>query len=302
MAFTLRYAVAADKPAVKTLWTACFPGEPAFTDYFFEELYVPDNALLCVGEDGAPAAMLHMLPYTMVWLGREVPVSYVYGVGTHPDYRRRGLAADLMDQALFEMHLRGVLFSVLIPQEEWLFDFYRPFGYAAVFTKSERAYTFAGTARPAGGADIPLLQALYERHLKGHAHLLRTEEHWRSILKECELSGGRVLLDGEEGYAVFAGDPAERPAECFGPGARVDGAVLPFGCLRVVEAGRVSALLRHEGQPVPACVLDDPYAPWNVNALAEPDGKLTPGTPLSAGELAELVFKNMEPYMQLMHN
>jgi len=300
MSFCIRYAQNTDLPLVKQLWDVCFPGESTFADCFFGSLYDPSRALLSVTEDGRPASMLHMMPYTLCWLGRETPVSYVYGVGTHPDFRMRGLAAGLIDQALFEMHLRGVLFSALIPQEKWLFDFYRPFGYAPVCTLAPRSYDFSGAPRPADENDIPLLDALYEAAMAGRAHILRRPEHWLSQLRECALGGGRILLDGAQGYAVYPSRD-DAPSECFGPGARDLGKADAFGCLRVVDAARAAAMSRQAGTAVPGGTLDDPYAPWNIGALGGPSMS-GPEDAINIAELAEFLFAGDAPYMQLMHN
>lgn len=293
--FEIRYARPGDKEDVRALWDECFPDDGAFSAYFFDCLYRPERALLSVGPDG-PASMLHMMPYEMAWLGRTVPVGYVYGVGTHPAFRRRGLAADLIDQALFEMHLRGQIFSVLIPQEECLFDFYRPFGYASVFETAAPRYEPADMPRKAGAGDIALLNRVYEAHMDTRPHLLRTPEHWADILRESALGGGQVLISGEAGYAVYAGGDA--PVECFGPGAGTSGPPRLFGCLRVVEAARALAIWKEAGRATPPVALDDPFAPWNAAALPIREGAAVMG----AAELAARLFTEDRPYMQLMHN
>ena len=321
---TIRYAQAGDSPAVMALWEACFPGEDLFTAYFFKALYDPSHALLCEAghghgqaqDHGQVVAMLHMMPYTFTWLGRDMPLSYIYGVGTHPDFRRRGLAGDLLDQALFEMHLRGVAFAALIPQQQWLFAYYRSFGFAPVFTQPPLAYDFSGTPQPADEGHIPLLDALYETSLAGRPHVRRTPEHWRGALRECALGGGRILLDGALGYAVFPRGDDAPPMECFGPGAREDGPERPTGCLRVVNAALVSGVARQNALRIPPRKLDDPHAPWN-------SGNTPPRTPgpshdpghdpdhdpgpafedtLDIASFTELLFSDGAPYMQLMHN
>ncbi|MDR0670999.1 MAG: GNAT family N-acetyltransferase [Oscillospiraceae bacterium] len=291
--FDIRYARRADTAPVRALWSLCFPGEAAFADHFFARLYRPEQALLAVGP-GGPAAMLHVLPFEMAWLGRRVPVGYVYGVGTHPAFRRRGLAAALLDQAMFEMHLRGHVFAVLIPQEAWLFDFYRPFGFAAVFRRSTVGYAAQGGVRAARAADVEALNRRYEEHLAHRPHLLRTPAHWESVLEECALAGGRVLMDDLDGYAVYM-DGSDEPVECFGAGAAETGPARPFGCLRVVQAGQALAAAAQAGRRAPDAGLWDACAPWNNKAL-------TDGDPMDPCELAEWLFDGAAPYMQLMHN
>ncbi|MDR1157532.1 MAG: GNAT family N-acetyltransferase [Oscillospiraceae bacterium] len=293
--FDIRYARGGDAASVRALWALCFPGEAAFAEYFFARLYRPERALLAVGPDG-PAAMLHIMPFEMAWLGQTVPVGYVYGVGTHPAFRRRGLAAGLLDQALFEMHLRGCTFAALIPQEAWLFDFYRPFGFAAVFRRPTVGYAAPGGVHTARAADIEALNRRYEIHLARRPHLLRTQAHWENILEECALAGGRVLMDDADGYAVYA-DGSDVPVECFGAGAAETGPACPFGCLRVVQAGRALAMAAQAGRRVPDAELRDACAPWN-------NGRLTAvgGCQMDPSDLAVWLFDGTAPYMQLMHN
>ena len=74
------------------------------------------------------AAMLHLLPFESE-LGRT---SYIYGVATHPDFRGRGLASQLMHEALRRCDERGDDAVLLIPSpgQAWLRDFYGRFGFA----------------------------------------------------------------------------------------------------------------------------------------------------------------------------
>ncbi|MDR0382299.1 MAG: GNAT family N-acetyltransferase [Oscillospiraceae bacterium] len=292
--FAIRYARGADAASVRALWALCFPGEAAFTEYFFARLYRPEQALLAVGPEG-PAAMLHIMPFEMAWLGQTVSVGYVYGVGTHPAFRRRGLAGALIDQALFEMYLRGCVFSVLIPQEEWLFDFYRPFGFAAVFHRFAVGYTAPRGVRAARAEDIEALNRRYETHLARRPHLLRPPAHWENILEACALAGGQVLMDDADGYAVYA-DGSGGPVECFGTGAAETGPARPFGCLRVVRADRALAAAARAGRRAPDADLQDAYAPWNNGALPAGGGRMEPY------ELAEWLFDGAAPYMRLMHD
>ncbi len=349
MKIDIRYADPDDKAALVSLWRLCFPQDERFTAYFFDTLYRPDQALMLT-VDGTPAAMLHMFPRTLHWLGQDVPVSYLYGVGTHPDFRRRGLARVLLEQALFEMHLRGVFFTVLIPQEPWLFDFYAPMGFAPVFTLPRFAFSEdpnhmgsnntlqadADLSLHAGPEHIPLLQGVYEEAMAGRTHIHRTENHWLSVLTECAMAGGEILLvrrNGQWGFAVYTGLGGGL-LESFGVCATAKGPVRPFGCLRVVNARRVLALYpsavldgasdsyNTHGDVLPSenvVLIQDEMAPWNngTHKLPTPllkawkrgvagtveKGVVDPEAPvLTPFTLAQLLFDADAPYMNLMHD
>jgi predicted acetyltransferase len=117
--------------------------------------------------------MLHMMPYTLVLNGHRLRASYIYRVGTDPKHRGNGLARVLLEQALFEMHLRDVAAALLIPQQGWLVDFYRKSGFEPVFSLVKKSVAnVPGGGRPeglraAGTEDIPAINALYERKMRG---------------------------------------------------------------------------------------------------------------------------------------
>ena len=77
--------------------------------------------------DGQLAAMLHLVPFDTC-LGRT---TYIYGVATARAFRRRGLAAGLLHEAMQRIRERGddAAFLIPTPGEEWLREFYAGFGF-----------------------------------------------------------------------------------------------------------------------------------------------------------------------------
>lgn len=136
-----------DEAACKKLWIEVF-GDEEEADAFLIRHYAPRH-MLSVECEGRMAAMLHLLPFESE-LGRT---SYIYGVATHPDFRGRGFASQLMHEALRRCDERGDDAVLLIPApgEAWLRDFYGRFGFAgAVPTefRSPDGFDF-GTGSPA---------------------------------------------------------------------------------------------------------------------------------------------------------
>lgn len=180
----IRFAKESDRPAVRELFDLCFPDESGFNAHFFEHVFRASRTLL-LEQDGALCATLQMLPYRLLLNGQEGEATYIYGACTHPDQRRKHYMAQLLGASFAEDRRCGRIASFLIPQEEWLFDFYEPFGYLPFFSLDRKK-----TLQPcAANADIRQLidwrqaDALYTRAAgEMPCRILRSEADWEAQL------------------------------------------------------------------------------------------------------------------------
>ena len=103
-----------------------FGDDEAFVDSFLIRYY-SRRRVLTLTEEGRTVAMLHLLPFETE-LGRTI---YIYGVATAESARRRGLASQLMRQAMTLIAERGddAAFLIPTPGEPWLPAFYEKFGF-----------------------------------------------------------------------------------------------------------------------------------------------------------------------------
>ncbi len=108
-----------DEIACKKLWAEAFGDDEEFIDTFLIRYY-DRKRMLAAEVDGRLAAMLHLVPFQSE-LGRT---TYIYGVATAPEFRRRGLADRLMREAMALIEERGDDAALLIPSEGWLHEFY----------------------------------------------------------------------------------------------------------------------------------------------------------------------------------
>lgn len=65
---------------------------------------------------------------------------YIYGVVTHPNYRRRGLAAALLQQAHEQARAAGAAYCFLIAADEHLQRYYMHHGYSSILPDSPTGY------------------------------------------------------------------------------------------------------------------------------------------------------------------
>ena len=112
----------------RALWKLCFGDAEEFVQLYFAKKYT-DQANSYTLLEGKLIAALQRLPYQMNVRGEEVQAVYVSGVCTHPDYRGMGVMRKLLKEAHARMHSDGVEWSVLIPANADLFDYYARSGY-----------------------------------------------------------------------------------------------------------------------------------------------------------------------------
>lgn len=193
-------------------------------------------------EDGAPRATATVLPLEVFVDGSAVPMGGVAAVATHPAYRRRRLAGELMRVALRDMRERGVHLSMLDPFEH---AFYRAHGYELA-AESIR-YTLKPSELPpspeqrhlrAGReGDRPAFAALLEREARRHQLCVRrSEERWRQLAAREEGESAVYERDGEiEGYLLYrqaesGGEPPRtlRAPELLASTGRAREALLSF--------------------------------------------------------------------------
>ncbi|MDD4754067.1 MAG: GNAT family N-acetyltransferase [Desulfitobacteriaceae bacterium] len=113
----------------KEIWKLCFGDSDNFIDFFFKHKYKEDETVLLL-HDGEVAARLTMLPMQIVAADRHIlNTVMLYGIATHPNYQGRGFATRMMGYTHQYLKEKNNAFSVLVPAEKHLFDFYQKQGY-----------------------------------------------------------------------------------------------------------------------------------------------------------------------------
>lgn len=138
----------ADEIEVKNLWREAFGDEEAFIDAFIMRFYSRRRAFVARRE-GRLAGMVHRVPFRTE-LGRT---GYLYGVATAREFRRQGIAAQLIEEAIRRSREEGFDALMLIPADEALRRFYGRFGFSeSIPVRFVAARDFdADSSDPSGG-------------------------------------------------------------------------------------------------------------------------------------------------------
>lgn len=129
----IRFAHDLEIEEQKKIWKLCFGDADNYIDLFYAHRYNKDETVLLLSEEKI-AARLTMLPAKILTpQKRSFEAAILYAIATHPDYRNRRFASQIIDFAEKQLALRNKAFSLLVPATVQLFDFYRKLGYEAVF-------------------------------------------------------------------------------------------------------------------------------------------------------------------------
>lgn len=203
------------KEEVMNLWRICFNDSEDFLRLYFERKY-NDADTAVFRENGQIVSALQMLPYPMTWYGETVTTSYISGACTHPSFRSRGLMRKLLKEAFLTMKTRKNAFSILIPQEPRLYDYYGEAGYAPVLAYTpENYYLSVRSDNPAVSfperKDIlpEKLYPYFRKQMEKRKNCVQhTPEDFKTVLDDLYLSGGSLLLfkdaHGRTGGMAFA--------------------------------------------------------------------------------------------------
>ena len=87
------------KDTLQELWEICFPEDGmGFARFFLDRYYTPDQAVCVVGDDGNTLeSALYWLPCTYEFGGQRGTLLYIYAMGTHPNYRKKGNLRQMLE-------------------------------------------------------------------------------------------------------------------------------------------------------------------------------------------------------------
>jgi len=192
------------KEEVKHLWRTCFEDSEEFIDLYFKEIYT-DSITQVAREDEKIVAALQMIPYHMNFHAMTIPVSYISGACTLPEYRNKGIMERLLTQSFQEMYEKEIGLSILIPGEKRLFDYYNKLGYETTFYYSKQQVK-ADSTHISVNPSYTVSKLTDDEWEKAFGYfsdkefanyplnVLHDKEHFNTVIKDVLLSQGEVFL------------------------------------------------------------------------------------------------------------
>lgn len=126
-----------NKEDIINIWEICFGDSEDIISYYIEKRMTKENSL-GVFRDGRLISMSCFLGAVCHMKKEKIPVRYVYAVATLPEYRGRGLAADLIEQG---RRLWGEPL-ILSPGEAGLYSYYEGLGFEKRFLEEREIFDF----------------------------------------------------------------------------------------------------------------------------------------------------------------
>jgi len=212
-----RLARKGDLESQKNIWKQTFGDEDIYIDYYYANRYHEEETALLLSR-GEIAAMLSMLPVKFVMPDcKAFDAVMLYAVATHPQRQNQGFATRLMEFSNQYLKSQNISFSILVPAEDSLYDFYRKRGYQSEFAIREARVTkeqiksFGISACRIDAADPREYNSRRNGFLKGRKFIAYSDEDISYQKELSQLSGADIYtvdIDGERG--CFA---AERASE-----------------------------------------------------------------------------------------
>lgn len=120
----IRFAKDSDVNKLKELWKLCFGDEDSYIHFYYSTRFKKEETVVLL-EDNHIAAMLTMLPLEFVLPNNQIYKStMLYAIATHPNYRSKGFATQIIDYSNDYIRLNNQYLSVLVPATNQLFSFY----------------------------------------------------------------------------------------------------------------------------------------------------------------------------------
>lgn len=140
MEHIVEFANSGDFEYLAAMWRMAFADSDEYIKTFFDTMYKDGHAIVS-REEGIAVACAYLLPCQTVINGRLYSTYYLYAATTHPSHRNRGHMSAIMRKAEEVAVERGIDYIVLVPAEDYLFNYYAKFGYQVAFYKKVVHFT-----------------------------------------------------------------------------------------------------------------------------------------------------------------
>lgn len=205
-----------EKAEIYELWKSAYPTRSRnYFNFYFKHIF-DDGTCIYLKQDGKIISSIQMNEHIMMLMGRKLEVSYLLGVATLPDYRRRGHMRHLM-QAMLDEASHNHLLTLI---EAFNPKLYEQFGFETIY--STKTYTInshyfdkvntKGISHTFSAMDLCELYEKYARHFDGC--YVRDVAYYEVFLHKAVQEQGNICVYRNAnheitGYAVYTENSVE---------------------------------------------------------------------------------------------
>ncbi len=211
------------KLQTRNLWRTCFNDSEEFIDIYFEDKYT-DEANLTVLHEAQVVAAMQLLPYRMTFYGATRKAGYISGLATLPEFRGKGYATNLLNEAHRRLLGQGAMLSFLIPGNEDLRKFYESPEHGAYWTAVHRQELPLDVSKDGSTEKIEVVRpdewanefyVFYRRLTQELPFMVHPSENdFFAALETADLQDGYVLIARNKrrtvGFCLAAKEPNGR--------------------------------------------------------------------------------------------
>lgn len=179
---------------VRSMWKICFEDTDEYMNLYFSRQYKDENTLIYWVENKAVAS-LQMLPYSIRLYGEVIPFYYLAGLCTLPEYRGKGYMGQLIKESFAVMKERNIPLSILVPAEEWLFGYYKKYGFETTFEESSEDIGFKTFLDKHTGDTEEIYKAFDKEYQQRDFCVLKSKYDFETIVKEYILDNKPPKFD-----------------------------------------------------------------------------------------------------------
>ncbi len=203
------------------LWKLCFGDSDEFIQFYFDRKYKEENTFTLYKE-GKLICVLQAIPYIITINNLNYSAAYISGACTHPQHRNQHCMSNLLKETLEELKKRNIDFVFLIPQEQWLYEFYAKFGFKPLLTNHiekiqkptiQPVFSVINNSECVNKKKI--LYDLYKKHSVIENCINHTEQDFYDCMDEVYVSKGTILTIETENKTVAFATANETRLEIF---------------------------------------------------------------------------------------
>lgn len=201
-----------DMPSAKRLWAICFEEiTNDFIECYFTN-YATKDSFMGAFLDEKLVSVVQIVEYDKEFRGNSVTVGYLTGLCTHPNYRMRGIAKELVKNTFDVLRNRGIAFTRMYPYN---YEFCKKIGYAVcseeqIITIDKEQFSGIETCcietlklRKNEFEEYlcELLNCYYGFFSRLSGYIIRDEEAMRNVLqKHIAKEKSEILIVKEKGF------------------------------------------------------------------------------------------------------